>query len=764
MATIFLSYSREDSGRVRPLAAALKKQGHTVWWDEQVGGGDQFTQAIQDALDKADVVVVAWSSASVQSAWVRDEAAHGRDSGKLVPVSIDGSPPPLGFREYQAIDLSSWGGRGSKPIEPVMKAIDSRAGRKSRKRSPGRTRIETRRGLSKRSWIAAALAAAALTAAGLVASGVVETPLTAFKQETPSIAVLPFADLSPAGDKAYFAEGVAEEILSTLAAERGIRVLGRSSARQIGRAGDPGELRKRLGLTHLLEGSARSAGDQLRVNVRLIDTADGSQLWEEEYQGRPADVFAVQDEVARAVVQRLRGTLSEAKVRAAKTTTIEAYQDYLSARALMRSRSLPSLQEAFGLARKVVQADPNYAPGRALLAELYYLLSDEGAAYGTLPVEQARKLGIPHARAAIRLNPEAADGYTALGLLLPAGEALEPMRRALRLEPSRSDVRSWYATTLHELGRHDEALNHTRAAVVIDPLAFAPVSRLVMSLASAGRQQEAMQTIRQFRSRGGDAALVHPFLMQIAHWQGDWSGVIMHGRAAIERRGMRHDFFLRSMAADLYALGFGTEAASILPSRLAEFHAPYYAGDLIRLRRNIERHGPMIWTMTDGGLAFAHLAALRDWSTLTKLHDRRPFGRDRFCLGWPDLMPPFALALRATGRAREANTILDCLRHRLGIESRQKSRVPPAWPADLEFNRATLGALEGDREGALRWLDRAVARSWAGQPYSSRLTDYPQFDAIRADPRFATLQRRIDARLARERAELIAQTRGARAS
>src|SRR5688572_28531485 len=123
-----------------------------------------------------------------------------------------------------------------------------------------------------------------------------------FGADRVSLAVLPFADLSPSRDKAYFAEGVAEEILSTLAAEDGIKVLGRTSARQIERNPDPEAIRASLGVTHLLEGSTRTAGEQLRINVRLIDTADGSQLWEEEYRGQIGDVFGVQDRIATSVV------------------------------------------------------------------------------------------------------------------------------------------------------------------------------------------------------------------------------------------------------------------------------------------------------------------------------------------------------------------------------------------------------------------------------------------------------------------------------
>lgn len=757
MATVFLSYAREDADRVRPLAAALEKLGHTVWWDEQVAGGDQFTHAIQDALDKADVVIVAWSKSSVRSAWVRDEAAHGRDSGKLVPVTIDGSLPPLGFREYQSIDLSSWGGRRSKQIDPLGKAVEAKAGRKKSKPRGKSSDVAATQSPSRRLWpIAAAVAVAAGAGAlGLVASGLVDTPLTAPRERSPAIAVLPFADLSPARDKAYFAEGIAEEILSTLAAEQGIRVLGRTSARQIGRDGDPGELRKRLGITHLLEGSARSAGDQLRVNVRLIDTSDGSQLWEEEYQGRPADVFAVQDQIAGAVVQRLRGTLSPGKVRAATPTDAVTYQTYLAARALMRSRTSTGLQEALALAKKVAGRDPDYAPNHALLAELYYLLSNDLGAYGSMPLEEARKLGIPHAKQAIRYAPGLADGYGALGLHLDPPQSLVAQRRAVALEPSRGDFRNWLGFALNEVGRHDEALAQYRAGAEIDPLAYPPVIRFVHALSAAGEQQQAIRVIHQYVARGGVEALQHPMLVNVATWQADPSAVIAHGQRTLARETVRHQAQRLFLAAALHALGRGQEASqALLP--MQNLYAPYYRGDLKQLRRNIASRGIGLWDRVDRPFAFVHLAKIRDWSALIELYDNRPFPFDQFCAQHMDDSVPLILALRAQGRAKEAQRVFNCLGRRLALELRNKARSPFGWPGDLEFRRAGFGAVKGDSEDALRWLDRAVSLGWLGQPYSSRLSDYPQFDAIRSDRRYAELQRRVDAKIARERAELAA--------
>jgi Flp pilus assembly protein TadD len=116
VASVFLSYDREDSGRARHFARALEKAGHAVWWDLHIKTGAQYTKEIDRALKEAEAVVVLWSERSVESAWVRDEAAAGRDSGRLVPVALDRTEPPLGFRQFQTIDLSRWNGRG-KPAQ-----------------------------------------------------------------------------------------------------------------------------------------------------------------------------------------------------------------------------------------------------------------------------------------------------------------------------------------------------------------------------------------------------------------------------------------------------------------------------------------------------------------------------------------------------------------------------------------------------------------------------------------------------------------------
>src|SRR5438270_8766528 len=126
MASVFLSYDRDDGDKARPIALALEKAGHSVWWDLHVRGGAQCSKVIEEALKAADAVVVLWSKDSIDSAWVRDEAAAGRDSGRLVPITIDGTEPPLGFRQYQTINLSRWSGRGTPPnLQTILASVEA---------------------------------------------------------------------------------------------------------------------------------------------------------------------------------------------------------------------------------------------------------------------------------------------------------------------------------------------------------------------------------------------------------------------------------------------------------------------------------------------------------------------------------------------------------------------------------------------------------------------------------------------------------------
>ncbi len=207
--TIFLSYAHADKAKAQRIASALEKSGYVVWWDALIEGGSRFAQSIDEALDKADAVVVLWSKNSIESDWVKDEASHARDRQRLVPISLDGSHPPLGFRQYQMIDLSQWRGKAeASQMDAVRRAIASAVGQ-----SPARTAVGAAP-VSRRKAMFAGGAAAATAAGGAIAwkAGLFSGSPAASR----SIAVLPFKNLSGDPSQAFLSDGLTEEIRSTL--------------------------------------------------------------------------------------------------------------------------------------------------------------------------------------------------------------------------------------------------------------------------------------------------------------------------------------------------------------------------------------------------------------------------------------------------------------------------------------------------------------------------------------------------------------------
>ncbi|MEJ7777660.1 MAG: hypothetical protein WKF52_09835 [Sphingomicrobium sp.] len=572
-------------------------------------------------------------------------------------------------------------------------------------------------------------------------------------REEIALAVVPFSDLSPARDKAYFAEGVAEEILSTLAAEKGFKVLGRTSARQIERNSDPKEIRASLGVTHLLEGSTRSAGNDLRINVRLIDTSDGSQLWDEEYRGAVSDVFNVQDQIATAVARRLRGTFFGGAVRGANPTAIDAYAAYLAARALIRENKKEPMARAFVMAQQIVEAHPDFAPGHALYAELAHLLTEGQFSYGTIPPDKSRPIVLKHAREAIRLAPERAEGYAALGLALPWRESVAPYLKALEIDPSRVDVRSRLSIALNILGRQDEAFEQIRSAAEIDPLSPGAINRYGQMLAASGQANEAMRVIDQFQRRGGSKAQAWRFRGNTYRYLGDEARHI-----AARRRGLQIDPGLpyqhEWLAQAYHLLGLGSEAMQHRPNVSVYFQL-FVGDDRGTLRDRVASDGPSAWDTNGINVAIFSLARARDWPAIKRFYDVRPATHRDVCVTAPRFTPFIIMALQARGPAGEAQRLLGCTQRQVTSQLAMRYRTPDDAPGELETLQASLLA-NRNHQRALEWLDKAVQRGWLGQYYSANLADWPQFDAFRSDPRYAAIQKRIDASIARERAEFLA--------
>jgi len=288
-----------------------------------------------------------------------------------------------------------------------------------------------------------------------------------------SVAVLPFLDLSSEGGNQYFSDGMAEELIHHLSRVEGLRVAARASSFQFrGGTVDIREVGSRLGAAHVLTGSVRKAGNRTRISVQLVDARNGYQLWSQTYEREFADVFRIQDEISRAVVEALNVRLSagaEATFPAAPTANLPAYESYLRGLHFLNRQQIPRAAEYL---EEAIRLDPQFARAHAALAEAYAVL----AGYSDRPPLQTLPQGVAAARAALRLDPSLAEAHAALGWLemidLRWDEAGHSLRRAVELSPRSPRARLNYAIYLHRRGHVLEALEQMGIARRLDPLSL----------------------------------------------------------------------------------------------------------------------------------------------------------------------------------------------------------------------------------------------------------------------------------------------------
>ncbi|MEY2669179.1 MAG: hypothetical protein RJA59_1817 [Pseudomonadota bacterium] len=293
----------------------------------------------------------------------------------------------------------------------------------------------------------------------------------------PSIVVLPFANLGGDPAEDYFADGMTEEIQGALSQIPGLRVIGRTTSFALrGTAPDRAELRARLGVTAVLEGSVRRSGNRLRVAAQLVDTRDGYQIWSQSFDRKAGDVLAVQDEIGQAVVQALQPTLvpGARKEALARPVVPEAYNQYLLARRFLAPSSQEGFLRATTASEKAIALSPRFAPAWATLAAAFGGLADYAESPGEIAANQAK--AIAAAARAVELDPGLAEAYAIRGQLLAqttwdweaAGEDFD---RALALAPGDADIlRKRGAWLLAPQGRLSEAIQDLRRSTELDPL------------------------------------------------------------------------------------------------------------------------------------------------------------------------------------------------------------------------------------------------------------------------------------------------------
>lgn len=482
--TVFLSYARAEQEKAATLAKALEAAGLNPWWDALIEGGAAFAKSIEAALENCDAVIVVWSAKSVGSDWVLDEAAKGRDLHKLVPVSFDGTEPPLGFRQYQSINLSRWQGKtDSAEIASVVRAVRAAAAQVPRQ-SPDSASTPHRSFASRRRVL---IAAAGVTLAG--AAGLFSLRQGYFggrrHASGNSVAVLPFKNLSGDESQAYFSDGLSEELRATLARNLKLQVMAQaSSATFRDRNDDAVAIASKLGVAYLLDGSVRRSGEIVRITSDLIDGATGFSRWSQSFDRVMKDIFAVQSEIANTVARALVAEVDSGSgtdpsgdqplASSGATTNVAAYDAYLRGRALY-DLSADETSERAALAQfdAAIEADPDYAAAHAARARSLTAIANQYGEIGQL--KAFYDAAVASAQRAIEIAPDLAEAHSTLGFTqfqarLDARAARQPFERSRELGAGEATVMARYAQFSARIGRERAAAEAIERALLLDPL------------------------------------------------------------------------------------------------------------------------------------------------------------------------------------------------------------------------------------------------------------------------------------------------------
>jgi adenylate cyclase len=429
MADIFVSYGRSTEAQAHQVAEALRGVGYSVWRDDELPAHRSYGEVIEERLRSAKAVVVLWSAEAARSQWVRAEADVAREAGTLVQITVDGTLPPIPFNQIQCADLSGWAGdtdaAGWRKVESSVALL---VGTAAQSASPEPKPAPARR---------------------------------------VAICVLPFINMSGDPEQEYFSDGITEDIITDLSKVSALSVVARNTAFTFkGQSLDVGQIARQLKVTHVLEGSVRKAGDRVRINAQLIDGEEGDHVWAERYDRNLDDIFAIQDEISKAIVAALRLKLLPKEKKAIEhrgTSSVEAYNLYLMARQHWISGNDGDSRRdevVVRIARQATEIDPDYAKAWALIAlaraELRFRHSRPEDALASADRALALDPNLPEALCVKARYLADEDGdYEA---------ANRQVQLALRLDPESWEVNKEAARLLSRRGKMREAIPYFEKA------------------------------------------------------------------------------------------------------------------------------------------------------------------------------------------------------------------------------------------------------------------------------------------------------------
>ena len=534
---VFLSYASQDSEAAARICEALRAAGVEVWFDKsELRGGDAWDLQIKKQIHDCALfvpIISAHTNARKEGYFRREWNLATRrlldmanDAAFLVPVVVDetteadarvpeeflhaqwtrlpGGETPVAFTQRVRQLLGDDGG----DAHPAHSAVSPRTGNAARV-----TYSRNRRALPIRLVAIAAVALLVLGAGAIWYYQVSRTqsattqasstasPTVAVAPNEKSIAVLPFADMSAEKNQEYMSDGIAEELLNLLAQVPDLKVIARTSSFAFkGQQLEVAEIAKRLNVSHVLEGSVRTSGKQMRITAQLVRAADSTHLWSDRYDRPMDDIFAVQDEIANAIVQALqiRLTGGELDRRKGGTENLEAYQLFLRSKGALNLSTRSSWGEAGDYLEQAIKLDPSYGLGWSQLAWVTLQETQNGWLDPTEGYERVRRL----AQHALQLSPDLSEAHAALAYVHRTldwnwAAAEKEVQRALAIDPANHYALDVAGTLYYTLGRWDDAVRNLRAALGRDPFNTIFLWDLAITYYLAGRFAEAEETLRK---------------------------------------------------------------------------------------------------------------------------------------------------------------------------------------------------------------------------------------------------------------------------
>ncbi|UCD94418.1 MAG: protein kinase [Candidatus Zixiibacteriota bacterium] len=381
----------------------------------------------------------------------------------------------------------------------------------------------------------------------------------------PSIAVLPFTNLSADPEQEYFCDGMAEEIINALTHVEGLHVVARTSCFAFkGKHEDIREIGRKLDVETLLEGSVRKAGNRLRVTAQLVKVSDGYHIWSEKYDRDMEDVFAVQDEISLAIVDRLKVRLlgdEQVKIVKRPTDNLDAYNLYLKGRYFWNKRTRKEVSKAIDCFEQAIELDPNYALGYAGLADGYIIQADLDPVRRSEDWPRAEQAALK----ALELDDTLAEAHTSLAQVKvgnwdwPAAD--KEFKRAIQLNPNYATAHHWYGLYHGAKGRYKEAVESLRRARELDPVSLIICVALAMAYHTHGQCDRALEEGRKCLDMDPSFPAGHVVLGWLYRWKGMYDLSIEEFREAMRLIGEAESLRLNVEIGITHALGGEVEKA-----------------------------------------------------------------------------------------------------------------------------------------------------------------------------------------------------------